>query len=201
MLIAFGILCFFHGFLVILLGALAFISCWYIQLWASHLFAPDRKPLWLALGLCAVWLGLSIAAGVVSSGLGIVIWQLLAGFLAAVGGRRTLAGRQMMSEIIGLRRYLKSLTRDQLQSICKQNPDYFHQMMPSAMALGVDRRFAKRFGNMPVEQCPYISVGADSTLRAVQWRGLMRRVLAGMNTRGQASYWKRFLSAIEAFRK
>ena len=106
-----------------------------------------------------------------------------------------------MGEILGLRRYLKTLPRDRVQEICKQNPDYFHQMMPYAMALGVDKRFAKRFGSMQVEQCPYISVGADSTLRASQWRSMMRRVLSGMNTRGTVSYWQRLLHAIEAFVK
>lgn len=187
--------------LAIVLGVLASISCWHIQLWAAHLFAADRRPVWLALGLCGGWLGLSAVAGTLNAGLGIVIWQLFAGFLLAIGGRRTLAGRQAMGEIIGLRRYLKSLTREQLQGICKQNPDYFHQMMPYAMALGVDRRFAKRFGNLPVEQCPYISVGASSTLRAIQWRGLMRRVLAGMNTRSQPGYLERLMKAVEAFIK
>ena len=186
---------------ILLLGALATVSCWQIQLWAAHLFAADRRPLWLALGLCGIWLILSAAAGVFSAGLGMVIWQLIAGLLAALGGRRTLAGRQAMGEILGLRRYLKSLSREQLQEICRSNPDYFHQMMPYAMALGVDKRFAKRFGKNPIEQCPYISVGADSTLRALQWRELMRRVLAGMHTRSQVGYWQRLLSAMEAFVK
>ena len=186
---------------ILLLGALATVSCWQIQLWAAHLFTADRRPLWLALLLCAVWLALSNVAGAFSAGLGMVIWQLLVGFLAAIGGRRTLAGRQAMGEILGLRRYLKSLSREQLQEICRSNPDYFHQMMPYAMALGVDKRFAKRFGKHPIEQCPYISVGADSTLRALQWRDLMRRVLAGMHTRGQVGYWQRLLAAIEAFVK
>lgn len=186
---------------ILLLGALATVSCWQIQLWAAHLFAADRRPLWLALGLCGIWLILSAAAGVFSAGLGMVIWQLIAGLLAALGGRRTLAGRQAMGEILGLRRYLKSLSREQLQEICRSNPDYFHQMMPYAMALGVDKRFAKRFGKNPIEQCPYISVGADSTLRALQWRELMRRVLTGMHTRSQVGYWQRLLSAMEAFVK
>ena len=188
-------------FLVILLGALAFVSCRYIQLWASYVYAADRRPLWLALGLCGIWLILSVAAGMLSAGLGLVIWQLLSGLLLAIGGRRTPAGRQAMGEMIGLRRYLRSLSRGQLQEICKSNPEYFHQMMPYAMALGVDRRFAKRFGNMPVEQCPYITVGADSTLRASQWRGLMRRVLMGMNTRSQPGYLNRLMKAVEAFIK
>ena len=188
-------------FLVIVLGALALLSSWYIQLWACHLFSADRKPVWIALGLCGVWLGLSAIAGQFPMGVGMAVWQLLIGFLAALGGRRTLAGRQAMGETIGLRRYLKRVSADQLRQISQNNPDYFHQMMPYAMALGVDKQFAKRFGKLPIGQCPYISTGVDSTMRASQWVGLMRRVLSGMNTRGQVSYWERILAAIEAFIK
>lgn len=188
-------------FLVIVLGALALLSCWHIQLWASRLFTADRRGLWLALGLCGIWLLLSLAAGQLSAGVGMVIWQLIVGILLALGGRRTTAGRQAMGETLGLRRYLRTVSRDQLEKICKQNPDYFHQMMPYAFALGVDRRFAKRFGNMPVEQCPYISVGANSTLRASQWRDLMRRTLGAMNTRKQPGYLERLMKAVEAFIK
>ena len=74
-------------------------------------------------------------------------------------------------------------------------------MMPYAMALGVDKRFAKRFGKLPIGQCPYISTGVDNTMRASQWQALMRRTLSGMNTRGQVGYWERLLAAIEAFIK
>ncbi len=188
-------------FLVIALGALALFSSWYIQLWACHLFSADRKPVWIALGLCGLWLGLSAIAGQFPIGVGMAIWQLLMGFLAALGGRRTLAGRQAMGETIGLRRYLKTVSADQLHQISRNNPDYFHQMMPYAMALGVDKRFAKRFGKLPIGQCPYISTGVDNTMRASQWQALMRRALSGMNTRGQVDYWERLLAAIEAFIK
>ena len=187
--------------LVIVLGALALLSSWYIQLWACHLFSADRKPVWMALGLCGMWMALSAIAGQFPKGAGMAVWQLLAGFLLALGGRRTLAGRQAMGETIGLRRYLKKVSADRLQQICKSNPDYFHQMMPYAMALGVDKQFAKRFGKLPIGQCPYIFTGADSTMRASQWRMLMRRTLSGMSTRGQVGYWQRLLAAIEAFIK
>lgn len=188
-------------FLVIVLGALALISCWHIQLWAVHLFAPNRQPVWLALGLCALWLILSAVAGLFPVGMTMVSCQLLAGLLAALGGRRTLAGRQAMGEIIGLRRYLKTVPAEQLQQICRSNPHYFYQMMPYAMALGIDKRFARQFRKLPMEQCPYIFTGGDSAMRASQWQSLMRRVLSAMNTRAEVGYPERLLAAIESFIK
>ena len=186
-------------FLGFVLGALALFSSWYIQLWATYLFAPDRKPLWLSLGLCGLWLILSGISGLFSIGITMVVCQLISGLLAAIGGRRTASGRQAMGEILGLRRYLKSLSRDRLQQICQNNPDYFYHLMPYAIALGVDKRFAKQFGNMPLEQCPYIATGRNDTLRASQWRTLMHQTLEGMNTRSQPSFWERLLAAIDQF--
>lgn len=187
--------------LVILLGAAALISSWHIQQWAVNLLVPDRRSLWLALGLCGGWLLLSAMAGLFSAGVGMVIGQLIAGLLVALGGRRTPAGRQIMGETLGFRRYLKTVSRQQLQQISLNNPEYFHQLAPYAMALGVDKRFAKQFGKLPIGQCPYISTGADSTLRASQWCGLMRRALSGMNTRTGDSRWERLLALIQSFIK
>lgn len=182
--------------LVILLGAAALYSSYRIQNWAANLLVADRRELWVALGLCGGWLMLGAVAGQFSAALGMALSQLAMGLLAALGGRRTLAGRQAMGEVLGLRRYLKTLPQNQIESICRNNPDYFHQMMPYAMALGVDHAFAKRFGKLPLSQCPYIATGTDSTLRASQWRSMMRRVLGAMNTRLPSPWQKKLKELI-----
>lgn len=185
--------------LIILLGALALVSSWQIQLWAVNLFASDRRRLWIALGLCAGWLLLAALAGQFSLGLRMALLQLLAGFLLALGGRRTPAGKQVIGETLGLRRYLKTVSPEQLKQISQSNPGYFHQMMPYAMALGVDKAFAKQFGKLPIGQCPYIAMGVESTMRAEQWRGLMRRVLKGMNTRVPNGYLEKVIAFLQSF--
>ncbi len=185
--------------LVIVLGALALLSSLRIQRWATSLFAPDRQPVWISLGLCCVWLGLSAIAGLVNVGFGMILSQLVAGLLAALGGRRTPYGRQAMGETLGLCRYLYGVSPEQLRQICQSNPEYYHQMAPYALALGVDKRFAKRFGKILIPQCPYISVGIASELRAAQWQNMMRRVLKGMNTRIPNGYRERILALIERF--
>lgn len=186
--------------LVAAFGVWALVSAWSIQRWARYLLAARRDRLWLALVLCGVWLGLSILAGKLFVGIGMVLGQLLAGFLLAIGGRRTPAGRRVMGQALGLRRYLATVTPEQLRQICQHNPNYFHQMMPYAMALGVDKLFAKRFGKQNVGQCPYITVGAESTMRAEQWWGLMRRVLAGMNTKPEQTKTQKFLAFLKSIR-
>ncbi len=182
-------------FLVFVLGAAALGSSWCIQNWAASLFAPGRQRLWLALGLCAAWLLISSLAGQFSTGLGLALGQLCFGLLAAFGGRRTPAGRQTMGETLGLRRYLKTVSKEQLAQICQNDPEYFHKMAPFAMALGVDGRFAKQFGKLPIGPCPYISIGTESTLRAGQWQDLMRRVYTAMTAR-QRRLWLEKLAAL-----
>ena len=188
-------------FLIFLLGAVALVSCWHIQAWAVNLFVPDRRKLWIALALCGLWLLISALGGQINAGWGIVVAQLLAGLLAAVGGRRTREGRVLMAEVLGLRRYLRSVPTDQLRQICQNNPDYFHQMAPYALALGVDRIFAKRFGKLTMGNCPYIFTGADTTQRATQWNNWMRRVLKGMNTRPEQSRLEKIIAILQSFIK
>jgi len=188
-------------FLIFLLGAVALISSWQIQTWAVNLFVPNRRKLWVALALCGLWLLLGALGGQFNAGAGMVTAQLFAGLLTAVGGRRTPEGRLLMGEALGLRRYLRTVSSEQLRLVCQNNPEYFHQMAPYAIALGVDHAFSKRFGKQPIGSCPYIHTGGDSTLRAVQWNSLMRRVLKGMNTRPDQSRLEKLIAIIQSFIK
>jgi hypothetical protein len=74
-------------------------------------------------------------------------------------------------------------------------------MAPYALALGVDRAFAKRFGKLAIGSCPYIFDGGDSTLRATQWNNQMRRVLKGMNTRPEQSRLEKLIAILQSFVK
>ena len=169
--------------LMVLLGLAALCSSWHIQRWIMGIVSPQRGKLWLALGLSGFWIGLSIAAGRPLTGLTFALLQFLAGWLFSLAGRRTPAGRQAIADALGLRRYLKTVPKEQLQQICRHNPEYFHQMMPYALALGVDKAFAKGFGSHKVGPCPYIFTGPETPANAMQWRAVMRRILQEMNTR------------------
>ena len=188
-------------FWVVVAGALALVSSWQIQRWATALFSSVKRPLWRAIAICAAWLAVAAFAGFFSVGLKFVMGQILAGLLAAFGGRRTGEGKQAMEEILGLRRYLCKVPRAQLQQICRSNPEYFHQMAPFALALGVERRFAKRFGGISIGPCPYISIGTDSKLRAEQWVGIMRRILASMNVHQQSGLKEKLTALLRLFLK
>ena len=187
--------------LIILLGAAAAFSAYHIQSWGYALLSAEKRRLWIALVLCGLWIGLSAAAGMASAGFGFAAGQLFAGLLLALGGRRTTAGKQAMAEAMGLGRYLAGVNAQQMLLICRNNPDYFHQMMPYAIALGVDKRFAKGFGKLPIGPCPYISIGTESTMRATQWRSIYRRVLGAMSAREQNLWLENIARFIQSYRR
>ena len=171
-------------FLVCVLAVLGTVSSLYIHRWAYCLFLLDKHNLRVTLIHCSIWLLLGFAAGTPITGLFVVLTQLPAGLMAAYGGRRTESGRQAMTQVLGLRRYLRSADPTQLHTICQNDPYYFHTLLPYALALGVDNAFARRLGKRRLLPCPYLTTGSDSPATAGTLSVLMRRV-AGIMHAGQ----------------
>lgn len=199
--VSLGVLLSGSWFWVVVLGGAAWLSSWQIQLWARHLYVPQQRKLWIGLGLCGLWLLVGLISGQVNTALALVLSQLVAGLLLAFGGRRTPAGKQAMDQAMSMRRYFKSVSSQDLRQISQSNPEYFHQMMPFAMALGADKAFARSFGKEMVGQCPYLSNSMDTPMRAGQWRVQMRRILEKMNTLPEQTRTEKVIAFVESLRK
>lgn len=187
-------------FLAIILGILGALSGWYIQNWAYALFAMDRRPVRTGLILCAVWLFFGLLCGQFGLAALCCLSQLLAGLMAAFGGRRTPEGRQLMSHAVGLHRYLRRLSKDDLQRITQNNPEYFHTIAPYALALGVDRLLARHMGHLPLPACTYLSVSNSENMTASQWSSLMRHTADRMEARARDLPRERFWSVVRSLR-
>ena len=187
--------------LVCVLAVFGGISCWLIQRWAYSVYAHDKGRLWVGLILCAVWLVLSAVAGQLGTGVLVVISQLAAGWMAAFGGLRTEEGRHAMHQILGLRRYLRTVDKATLQRICVSDPEYFHTLMPYALALASATAFAKRFGNMRMPPCPYLLTDAEKPVTADHWCAVMRRVANTMNVRRKQLGGEKLLGIFQSFRR
>ena len=59
----------------------------------------------------------------------------------------------------------------------------FSRFLEEALALGCDKRLARRFGAHRLSACPYIRVSNSQGLTAKQWSQLMRQILETMATR------------------
>jgi len=155
--------------LAVLLSLLGAFFGWMIQKGMYRLHLRYQVPLWISLGLGVVWILLGIWCGQWVIGLLSVLLQLLGGLMAAYGGRRSELGRQNASQILGLRHYLKNADRTELKRIQENDPEYFYNLLPYAMALGVDKAFAKRFGKRKLPACPYFTCGVKTRMTAEEW--------------------------------
>ena len=172
------------GFLLILLMAIfGGVSAWVIQAWVKGLHLRNRMALWMALGLCAVWVLIGMAAGNTLLAISAVGAQLLGGLAWAYGGRRTFTGRQMAKQILGFRRHLGYLTPKDISQLLRTDPDYFFTMAPYALMFGVSGHFARVFGNRRFSACHYLTTGMDGHRTANEWLQLMHRAVSALDLR------------------
>ena len=169
--------------LSIVLGLLAAVSSWLIQEAPFRTHLRGKVPVYISLACILIWIVLGLVAGQVWIPLGSAVGQLLLGYFAAYGGRRTDIARQDACLILGLRRYLKTVKKEELDRIQRHDPDYFFQMAPYALALGVIKPFAKNFDNKRLEQCPYIMTRVQGRRTAFEWAQLIAEVADAMDER------------------
>jgi hypothetical protein len=78
---------------------------------------------------------------------------------------------------------LASMSQEELQRMVSMNPDYFFDMLPYAIALGVDTRFAKAFGKMRLPDCSYLLIRQNEKRSASEWALLVRKIADRMDER------------------
>lgn len=184
---------FFRILLIILLGTFGIFSAWIIQTAGQQLHLRDKRSRYLALICCIVWLLLGVTSGLFPLSLFAVVSQIIAGVAVAYGGRRSELGRQTMQNILGLRRHLKNASREELHRIVLMNPDYFYEMAPYALALGVDKVFAKHYGAATLPECSYLITRHSSQMTATEWMNLLRDTADALDERQRQLPLERFL--------
>lgn len=190
-----------QGLLMILLAVAGAVSGWTIQSWACSFMLWDKRQLWTALGCAGAWLLMGLFAGQFGPALLIVLGLILAGLLLAVGGRRTDLGRQTMGQALDLRRYLRTVSRAQLQRICETNPEYFFQLAPYALSLGVHKGFARQFGATRLPGCPWLTTGMDAHMTALEWAQVLEQTVDAMDSRSRQIPMEKFLALLQSFRR
>ncbi len=169
--------------LCVLFGILGVFSAWAIQSACFKLHVRGKVPLYVGSFFELLWILAGILCGQWLIGLLAVLAQLMAGLGAAYGGRRTALGRYQGGEILGLRHYLKHLPRDRVDQILENNPDYFFDMLPYAIALGVDGPFARSFGGRKLPPCPYLTARENEKRSPQEWALLLRKTADRMDDR------------------
>ena len=162
------------------LGAVCAVLCWFIQDGMSCLHLRGKASLKLSAVAILVLMGAAIACRCPLYGLGAVGWNLFAGLCAAYGGRRTENGARIYTEILGLRRYLRKASKRDVRRILASNRNYYFELAPYALALGVDKTFAEKFGDARLPACTWLVSKHDSRT-APAWYPQLQKVYQSMN--------------------
>ena len=190
-----------QGLLMVIFGVLGAISGWYIQLLGSGLLLRNKRALTVSIFHIAAWLLLSLIAGDVATGCLMLALVALWSFLLAWGGRRTPLGRLVQMQTLGFARYLQTADKKHLQRLCRNDPMYFFRLAPAALALGREKTFAKKFGDLRLECCPYLTSGMDGHMTALQWSGFMRSTVNKMNQRANGLWLEKLLQILATIKK
>ena len=171
--------------LTMVLAALGMACGWLIQKAMYRLHLRGLPTLLIGLGSAVLWLLLGVWAGVWLIGLCCVLSQALCGLMAAYGGRRSELGRQNATQLLGLRHYLRTADRAELKRIQENDPEYFYNLLPFALALGVEVPFSRRFGPKKMPACPYFICGVKEKMTAEEWTMFFRETAHILDQRYQ----------------
>ncbi|MGM9549790.1 MAG: DUF2207 family protein [Faecousia sp.] len=159
--------------LSIILGAFGAVSAWLIQDMAYRTHLRGKVPVYIGLVCVLIWIALGLLCGQVWIPLCSVLGELLLGYFAAYGGRRSDLGHHVAAQVLGFRRYAKHLPREDVGRLMTNDPDYFFNLAPYALALGVINPFARAFGRRKLDQCPYLVTRVRGSRTAEEWARLM----------------------------
>ena len=179
---------------IIILAVLGAAGAWLMQDWVRGLHLNDKTAVILGLSLAATWTLLGAMAGIWNVALCVSAAQLLCGLACAYGGRRTVLGRQTVSQFLGFRKYLKRMSPKEALRISRSDPDYFFAMAPYALAMGVQKPFAASFKGKRFPACTYLTTGMDGHLTAAEWSQIMERAMHSLDYRQKRLFLERFLS-------
>lgn len=168
-----------QAFLAILIGTMALL----IQSGGRCLLLRKRRSLWIALGCAGLWLILGLWSGAWGAAVLMVAFQFFAGFAGAYGGKRTELGQQALEQILGLRRFMRIASKSELQRLLRYDSVYFYEVAPYALALGVDKPFAKRFGRLRLPECTYLTGPVQGQMTAVEWAKFLRTTVDKLDAR------------------
>lgn len=145
--------------------------------------------LWSAFSLViiAVTFYLASNAGMIAQmAIGIICAALLL-MLSCRCNRRTELGKWYVEKLTGFKEFLKATELDRIKLLVNDNPQYFYNVLPYAMVLGVTDKWAKNFDSIALQPPNwYQSVGGayfQPSLFANELRAGLQTINFSMNSR------------------
>lgn len=180
-------------FWMVLLGVVFVAALWIIQKGMRYIRHPERIHLYYGLFAVAVLviIGLIVPAGMVYALLA-AFGGLVFGQLGVYGGKRSQNGALIYGELLGLRRYMRRVSKAELSRIMNSNPNYYFELAPFALALGVDKTLAERFDNLHLPSCGWLIAGMAAPRTAGEWYPVLREAVEAMNALAKRPFWEKY---------
>lgn len=160
--------------LAVILGVFGAITGWLIQDIAYRTHLRGKVPVLIGLICIVIWILLGLLSGQVWIPMGVSLGNWAFGYFAAYGGRRSDLGRHDGGQVLGLRKYLKRLPKGNINRLLMNDPEYFFNYAPYALAMGIMGPFARAFGGRKMDQCPYLVTKVSGRRTAEEWGHLMQ---------------------------
>ena len=160
--------------MAVILGVFGAITGWLIQDVAYRTHLRGKVPVLIGLICIVIWTILGLLSGQVWIPLGVSLGNWVFGYFAAYGGRRSDLGRHDAGQVLGLRKHLKRMPKESINRLMINDPEYFFNYAPYALALGVMGPFARAFGGRKFDQCPYLMTRVAGKRTAEEWGQLMQ---------------------------
>ena len=177
----------------VILGLFGAVSGWLIQAVAYRNHLRGKTPVYIGLLCILIWIVLGLLCGQVWIPLCCCLGEFLIGYFAAYGGRRSELGRHDAAQVLGFRSYVKKLPREELGRLLSNDPDYFYNLAPFALAMGVIHPFARGFGRRKLDPCPYMVTNVKGRHTAEEWAHLMADAADMMDSLSRRMMWEQLL--------
>ena len=178
--------------MAVILGVFGAITGWLIQDIAYRTHLRGKVPVLMGMICIVIWTILGLLSGQVWIPMGVSWGNWAFGYFAAYGGRRSDLGRHDAGQVLGLRKHLKRMPKDTINRLMVNDPDYFFNYAPYAIALGVMGPFGRAFGGRKFDQCPYLVTRVTGKRTAEEWGHLLQDtadIMDAKSRRMQVEKW------------
>ncbi len=160
--------------LVIILTPFSLVSAWLLQDVAYRTHLRGKVPVFIGFVCLLLWTLLGLLSGQVWIPFGCAFGQWVYGNFAAYGGRRSAAGRHDAGQVLGLRHYVKHLPKQDIGRFLKNDPDFYFNYAPYALALGVINPYSRNFRKRKIGSCPYLILQETENLTPEDWGHILK---------------------------
>ena len=187
--------------LSIILLPFSMVTAWLIQDMAFRTHLRGKVPVLIGFVCILLWIILGILCGQIFIPLGCVAGQFVYGYFAAYGGRRSELGRHDAGMVLGLRRFVKKLPKDDINRFLRNDPDYYFNYAPYALALGVINPYSRAFGKRKIEPCPYLITKDTAKHTAEEWAHILADTADLMDHKSRVMQMEKWIPIRVQFKK